>query len=64
METYIQDYRALSHQLLLFNKNIIENFREDFYSYRNERPDIMWGFTFTAIISSLGEWNFSNQLRH
>lgn len=61
LETYIRGYYKFFHLPLLFNKNTKESFREDFYSCQNERPDIMWHFTFPAIISSFGNWNFNGQ---
>ena len=62
LERYIKDYYKQSHQLLLFDKSITESFREDFYNCTNERPNIMWGFTFPTTIKSFGDWDFTNQL--
>lgn len=62
LERYIKDYYQQSHQLLLFDTSITETFRKDFYTCPNERPDIMWGFTFPTIINSFGDWDFTSEL--
>jgi len=62
LESYIRDYYKQSHQLLMVDKSIIETFRGDFYNCPNERPDIMWGFTFPTLIATFGDWDFTDQL--
>ncbi|OVE79091.1 hypothetical protein BVY01_03445 [bacterium I07] len=59
---YIKEYYKVAHKGL-FHGEVIENrFRSDFYNLINERPDNVWIIVLPAIIQSLGQWDFRDQL--
>ena len=59
---YIQKYYAIAHNTQKFDNETKEVFRSDFYSLKNERPDIVWNITLPTIIESLGNWDFREGL--
>jgi proline iminopeptidase len=63
LETYIKDYYRIAHKALKYNPEIEDRFREDFFTLDNERPDKVWNLTLPAIIESLGNWDFRDDLR-
>ncbi len=58
--SYIRDSYKLLHGPMLYRKDAVETFREDFFTCENERPDLMWGRHFPTLIASFGDWNFGN----